>query len=467
VYYASTSDAAIAGLRSDLAKSAEKLRRNQFANRAKLLCGDYQDLVKDELRRIFEKQEQADRVALTGDSSLNVFRYVTEETYHYVGAKRAFKIGTSEDPVYARICKQLVPFDLIMGEVAIALGGLNDCLIQVLPGVERPGSVSLPLVRVFYPHECTVVQDPDDPSQAIEVRYETINEKGELLTVVWNATEHYVVGPSKIPMPGRNMNGLANPYGRLPFVAVHAGMRADSFWDADTGEDRYQFTLQWLAAWSSVRHLLHQQAHKQVVMKGVDQTDPAPAYSGPGAIWRVSSSVDVDVLDMSADPAPQAEALKTMLAGHLASHGLNPERLGMNPGQAPPSGLARFLERQELLERRKLVRPFLEEAEYELGELYRAMWNWNHREKISEEAEFEAVLIEESVVLSPLEQADLRLKQIEVIERERALGLRPEVEQFAEYNDLDLETAAQRMAAIAPAPAPEPEPEPEPAPEAA
>jgi hypothetical protein len=441
--WSSTSDAALAALNTERQRSQERMRRDRFARRAKLLGGDYLDLVKDELLTVFKKPDVAAHVAVLSDTSVNVFRYVTEETFHYRGAKRAFKVGTSEDPVYRRISDRVEDFDLRMGEVALALGALNDCVIQVLPGIVRDdNTVDKPFVRLFLPHELTVLPDPYDPSKPAEVRYEQYDAKGDKHTVVWNAREHYLLGERGVQRaPG--MEGLDNPYGRVPFVAVHAGARSDWFWDEDTGQDRYQFTLQWLADWADVRFTMHQQGgYRQVVITGADQTDEEPQYTGPGSVWLLSNGKQVTTLDMTADISQRVDALKTKLAAHLASHGLNPERLGMNPGQAPPSGLARYLERQELLERRKTVKPFLEAAEWDFAELYRFMWNWNQPEQISEKAEFDAELIEETVVLSPLEQADLRNRQLMNYQKERELGLATKLEQVAKDRSIPLEVAA-------------------------
>lgn len=463
--FSSTSDQLIAHMRSDRQRAEERERIARFCTRWRLMTDDYRDLVIQELRCIFKDQDQANRVALLGDVSLNVYKQITEELHRFTGAKRAFKDGEQADPVYESICRDVIDFDLVMGEVSLALGAYNDCLIQVLPArVENGAPVGHPKVRVWLPHEVSVVPSEDDPAQPAEVMCEQMRPDGEIEVLVWTATEHYALGGGGRKVIPYGAESTENPLGRLPFVAVHKGLRPDGFWDSSTGEDLVQFTLMHAAQWSSVRHLLHQQSYKQLHVKGVDDDFPGFTSMGPGTVFSTGVGVEMSVLDVTVDPRAQTETLYAMLAQKLASYGFNVEDFRQNPGQAPPSGLARYLSRQRLLERRRRIAPFLRDAEWHLADLYRWAWNWNQPQRISETATFAVELIEETMVLSPMERIEVREKQLAVFTQERALGLATPVEQIAEYRGVSVEEAArlanefQPNPQQAPAPAPAPNP---------
>lgn len=440
----STSDKLIALMRKDREDGEERARIQRFARRYRLQTDDYLDLVIDELRRVFKDPAQAQHVALLGDVSLNVFKQVVEEIYRFTGAKRAFVTGEDADPVYDRITREIVDFDLVMGEVSQAIGGMNDCLVRILPArVENGAAVGTPSIRVFLPHEVTVVESHDDPSVAEAVMYEQQLAGRDSELIVWTATEHYALDKHGNKLVPAGATSIVNELGRLPFVAVHRGLRPDCFWDSSSGEDLVQFTLQHNAGWSSVRFLMHQQSFRQLVITGASDDAPEVGAIGPGTTIQVESGVEVEVLDLNTDPRGQTETLYAMLAQKLASYGFNVEDFRQNPGQAPPSGLARYLSRQRILERRRRIRPFLTEAEYGIAELYRWAWNWNQPEKISESAVFRVELIEETVVMSPMEQVEVRKAQLDVIQRERELGLRTAVEQISADRGVTPEAAEE------------------------
>jgi len=424
-------------------------RRGRMRVRHQLLVGDYREIVRSRLRDMFARPEDADRVGTLADSSCNVFKFVNDEVAQFRGARRAFMNGSTRDEVYARLEENEEPFDLVMQKVVETLDGCNDGLIRALPGIPgAEGKAGRPSLRVFRPHECTVIPRVDDPTQPEVVMYDQLLRDGELVTVVWTPTEHFLVegGRQRRLVPGAS--SYANPLGWLPFVAFHADVAPDRFWDSETGTDRAEFAIDYLAARSALRHLLHMQSHKQVAVSGnLDKSWRPPDRTGPGYIWKVTGNARFDVLDMASDPRMIDETLQSMLIEHLASHGLNPGTIGKNPGQAPPSGLSLYLDRQKVIERRRRYVPAIVEAEYALAEIYRSAWNASHAPKdhIDPNAEFTCEVLEETVVQSPQEAAETRKAKLEVYERERKLGLRSVVEQLAEDRGISEEEARKLL----------------------
>lgn len=437
--YAQDSDRIIREQNAEWLGQEEARRIERFTERFKLVSGQGEDLVRDALKKVFTKQEVARRIGIFPNLSINLFRYVTRELFAYQGATRAFRTSSGEDETYARLQKDEVPFDFWMREIAYGLGDYNDCLLQILHGPVDPatGTAGLPRLRLFLPHECSVVADPADASKPMEVRYASLDEDGARYVTVWTALEHYEVhGKTRMPVPGAGDE--RNPYGRLPFVAIHAGVRGDHFWDENTGQDRFDFALHLLALLSAVDYLMVQYSYKLLVRSELrGKVDPFE-YVGPGAELQLISGEKLDIHDLQADPSRLMLVLEKQVSQHLAEYGLDAEDIGLNPGQTPTSGVARALKRQRLIDRRKSVLPFLEEAEYSIAELYRWMWNFNHQdEAIDEAATFDVEIHDEPIVESPREQADARNAQLDVLEKERRLGLRSRLEQLAIDRGLD------------------------------
>lgn len=435
---------ALKQLERSLVAAEEVERRAKATVRHQLLEGDVHELVSGRLREVFSTPEEAARVSIFGDSTCNVFRFLADEIAVYSGAKRAFVKEGESDPVYKQLEEEEEPFDLYMQDVCRTAFALRDGLIQVLPA--RGGG--RPKVRVFRPHECTVVWDEWDPSRPVGVRYEHRTQEGEEYAIVWTEKEHYTVRGGKM-VPADGASGFENPLRRLPFAAFHFGLRSDSFWDSLGGEETVQFTLDYLAGWASVRWLGHLQSHQQLYVSGVDDAWQPPAKMGPGTIWKLTGGnpqARIDVLALKGEVTALKDVLREQLSEHIASLGLNGDTVGQNPGQAPASGIALYLDRHRVIERRRELAPTLIEAEYALAELYRWAWNLsNPTRKIDPEAVFEVELKEETVILSPLEKEQARKTQLENFKAERELGLKTLLEQVMEDRGMKEEEASKLL----------------------
>ena len=461
------SRAAIAALEKMRVSAAERHRMLRFEERYRLYCDDYQDLIADEVRRVFVNQDRAARIAILGDATINPFKQVVDDTYAYPGARRRFvELGEVDastgkpleraDAVYDDELLQ-EQLDLLMSEAHACLGGFNDGLLQCLParedGAGKP--LGLPKMRLFYPGQVSVVEDEEDPSQAAEVRYLTIRPNGEELVVGWSATEHWLENAKghRLPPRGREEDDdpFRNPYGRLPFVAIHDGLRPDCFWDEMSGEDLVAFTKQYGRDWAALNLLQQQQSHLQLHVDGMDESWPGFEDIGVGALLQTSGNAKVNVLNLQAQLEPSIAKLKAQLMLKMKSYGLDAERF-FNPGQTPSSGIARRIEREDLIEKRRRIRPFIKQAERDFAELFRWAYNWGAREKkISEKAKFRVEILDEQVVQSAEEKASLEKQLLENAKTALAMGLKTEAEVVAEYRGITVEQAERFIAARKPA----------------
>lgn len=445
----SSSDPVIRASQLEAMEREERERKRKFARRHLVLSGDHKELVREEVRRIFRDPRNAEKVSTLYDVSCNVARQVVEEIYRYPGASRRFVLESGEaDPVYAQLVTDLINVDLYVAEGVFSVGGLNDCLFLVLPGpVGEDGIAGPPTIRVFRPHECSVIPYEDDPGRPAVVFYEQQRASGERVTVVWTPTEHYVLDARKRIQPAPGASGIENPFGRLPFVAMHGGLRSDCFWDESSRQDLFDFTLQYSAHWSAFNHLRHYCSFAQPVVTGLRKGDDfkRPSTLDPAQVWELPDGVTATTMALSADFTGYRESLKAQVGQMVGSWGLQVEDFFGNPGQAPPSGLAHVFKRIRLSERRARLYPFVEEAEYELADALRWAWNWNHSEKISETARFEVAIQDDPVRLTPLEQEELRMRRLERLQREINLGLRTRAEVIAEERGIGV-AAAEALA---------------------
>ena len=116
--FSSTSDGVIQAEAADRASRADVARRQQFARRHLLLCGDSREAVRTEVRRMFRNPTNAEKVAILADTSASPYRYIVDEIARYPGATRGYYDEAGEpDPVYARIAEHVLAFDLVMQEI--------------------------------------------------------------------------------------------------------------------------------------------------------------------------------------------------------------------------------------------------------------------------------------------------------------------------------------------------------------
>ena len=455
--FASTSDVAIKAESIERAQRSDQARRSRFARRHMLLCGDSVEAVRAEVRRMFRNAENAAKVSILADTSASPFRYIVDEIARYPGARRGFydEAGVL-DPEYVRIARDDVSFDLLMQEVTTSLFAMNDCVLHVLPGrvdADRAAEgedhvVESPMVRIFRPHELTVIPAHDDPTEIVAVLYDVLDATGGRCVVVWTRSLHYMLkGGRMMVVPG--MDDVVNPYGILPFAGLHNGLRADSFWDDVTGEDLVNADVGYKAGWSALKHARHYSGFPQPVISGIREGDKfePPTTLDPASLWQLPDGATATTLSLNADLTAQSNTLKIEMGQTVAMYGLLVEDVLGNAGQAPPSGLARYVKRQPLVERRDRMRPFLEEAEHELARLFRWAWNWNHDAKISEAAQFRVEFLPEAPVLSPIEAEELRSKKIARYQAEISLGLRTLDEVMAEDRAVTVDEARAIVAA--------------------
>ena len=118
-----------------------------------------------------------------------------------------------------------------------------------------------------------------------------------------------------------------------------------------TGEDLVNADLQYKAGWSALKHARHYSSFSQPVITGINAGDQfeRPTTLDPAMLWELPSGSDAKTLSLSADLSASSETLKMELGQTVAMYGLLVEDVLGNAGQAPPSGLARYVTRPATL----------------------------------------------------------------------------------------------------------------------
>lgn len=207
--FKSESDQAIRKLNLDKAIEGDKLRKKRMADRWSILSGDYEHLVRAEIARTFGNKQ----ILTVPDVTLNTFKVICEEIFRHPGAHRAFLVGDdAEDPTYAALLERM-SVQRVMARATVIAGATNDCLIRTLPGA-APGAP--PSLRIFAPHEVTVIADRDDPGSPAVVTYEVEDPLDGIWQVVWTPTEHYRVSEKGKILPVPGATDTRNPLGFVP-----------------------------------------------------------------------------------------------------------------------------------------------------------------------------------------------------------------------------------------------------------
>lgn len=456
--FKSTSEQTIKELNINRLKDQERSRRGKMEDRSALLSGDFEHLISKTLQKQFSDPRH---VQILTDVSCNVFKRVIEEVFKHPGVeKREFQNKAGEaDPTFEQL-KEDMSLDVWMQEIFKFMGAYNDCLVQIL-STEQGES---PYVRIFSPDEVTVMTHPMDPTHMIAVSYDIEDElTGDEASIVWTESEHYIQTKSGQMRPVAGSDDTINPYGFIPFVPVHGGIRSDCFWDCSTREDLVDFTLKYGASWSGLNHNRFMQSFKQPVLVDAYPGQRPPGRLGPDEMIVLEKSANgdasgrIEAIDLQIDIMPQVEGLQAQLGQKTSEYGLSADAF-LRRSAAPQSGFSRALERKALTDRKETGYSFLVEAEYDVCDMLRAMWNFsNPGQLIPWESEFHIELAEEGTELSPIEEQEIRLKRLDVLEREIALGIRSKAGALAELENITIEEAQLRIdeidaAAIAKAP---------------
>jgi hypothetical protein len=166
----------------------------------------------------------------------------------------------------------------------------------------------------------------------------------------WSDTEHYYIdksnGENKVVAVEDN-DEMVNPFGVLPFVYLHNGWRDESFWDAYTGDDLSNGTIDLSVHRTFLNHIIKSQSFKQLVGSGDNVSSIQGQMLDPLSILTLTGqNTKIDVLDLQSN-YEQLHRVIQELANELAiNYGVSPSQFRMT-SQAS-SGFALQMENLKL-----------------------------------------------------------------------------------------------------------------------
>ncbi len=316
------------------------------------------NILKDQIRRQFGSEEiiQSKNQLLSESRFQNVTRRIINEisTVYSENAKRSVAAADG----YQEFLR-VTHFQRVMEVVNQRLNLCNEVWLSA--GVDRAGA---PVVRVATPDRFWAISHPLDPIQHIGMVF-PIPARGIKRSeldphfVVWSATEKFFLNGNKrivkdVVWPegtAMHSDGVAvNPLGAMPGVLLHRRIPVDRLLDWDTGKDL-------ISAHEAIMllNLLLLDEQKSGTVLVYAKGDTKDMASGQPMdrkfLLHVPEDVDIDSIDLKADPQSYLSTAKSALHQIAANYGIPGDVFEMSMSSS--SGFEIRLKRTRLVEMRR------------------------------------------------------------------------------------------------------------------
>jgi hypothetical protein len=442
--------------------ASEDERKKDVERRISHYRDDYYTYISDLLYKQFAK-DPANWMKPLIDDSLNVYKFVINQLYDLYRTEPIRKVGngTENDPVWQAIVDNL-QYDCIMDLSQKLAGAATGVVIYVVPWEKKIR------LDVITPDKITVIQNPDNPSEAVAVIFEVNLEDtswspmvqatpvsnstgaiGEKLQyyIYWDVFGRHMLFDNHlrtvaIPDNPDNINPFKDPTrpGRtiLPMVICTPTYVDQAIWDKTTGKNLVSAQEQIGIYATLLNYYTKMQSFKQPYITGnVDVQMSDDVILDPSTVLKaLGDGAQIGVLDMQGDLIAFSKNLDNKIERALNQEGLSLEDFKQT-GDAP-SGYARRIKRLPLEEFRARQEKIWRVYEKELFEVIRIVNNASNTAKISETAEFSIVYSGEMDIASIQEQVTKDTWDI-------ANNVRSIVEIIAERFNISREEALVRL----------------------
>ena len=268
----------------------------------------------------------------------NIYKHIINgisNVYSY-GVDRTF-----EDEA-AQVLYQELRINKIMTQANRYMNAFNDVLLQVSWADDKPK------LMLRLPH-LTEVEYSNGHLHCVKYYIQMLDKNTEQWAY-WSADEHYYIerkgGTEKIVAVEDN-DEMINPFGVLPFVVMHNGWRDESFFDAYTGDDLVNGTIDLAVHLTFLNHIIKSQSFKQLVGKGDNVGEMLGQVLDPLSILTLTGqNTEIQVLDMQSN-YEQLHKVTQEMANNLAiNYGISPNQFRMSG--SPTSGFALKMENVKL-----------------------------------------------------------------------------------------------------------------------
>jgi len=323
-------------------KQAPRLETNRlikFKRRYDMYNDNFDDQVISKLGKIYRAFAQ-----LKLDVQLNTNNNLYKQIVNAISNVYSFGVTRTIDNDDLAELYSTLRIDKTMTQANRFVNAFNDVILQVGWDFNK----EQPKLLIRLPH-LTEVDFGDGEVQSVMYFVEMIDKKRERWAF-WSNEEHYYiergVGEDKIVAVEDN-DEMENPFGVLPFVFMHNGWRDVQFWDAFTGDDLTNGTIDMAVHLTFLNHIIKTQSFKQLVGKGDNVGELLGQVLDPLSILTLTGqNTEISVLDMQSN-YEQLHNVVQELANNLAiSYGVSPQQFRMS-SQAS-SGFALQMENMKL-----------------------------------------------------------------------------------------------------------------------
>jgi len=321
------------------APRSETNRLIKFKRRYDMYNDNFDDQVISKLGKIYRAFAQ-----LKLDVQLNTNNNLYKQIVNAISNVYSFGVTRTIDNDDLAELYNTLRIDKTMTQANRFVNAFNDVILQVGWDFNK----EQPKLLIRLPH-LTEVDFGDSEVQSVMYFVEMIDKKRERWAF-WSNEEHYYiergVGEDKIVAVEDN-DEMENPFGVLPFVFMHNGWRDVQFWDAFTGDDLTNGTIDMAVHLTFLNHIIKTQSFKQLVGKGDNVGELLGQVLDPLSILTLTGqNTEISVLDMQSN-YEQLHNVVQELANNLAiSYGVSPQQFRMS-SQAS-SGFALQMENMKL-----------------------------------------------------------------------------------------------------------------------
>ena len=401
---------------------AEKDRQEEADNRLCIYSDDYEDIIRDTLKKLFCK-ENYENLYYHVNQSQNIFKRVVNQIsmIYKADAQRALDV---ESDRYEAI-KEETDINTRMRKVNRLTNALNDIIVMV---AVRDGRVCYDLIT---PNVCTVIQNPDNPSKMDALFYllTSVNTpiSTDLRYAYWDINGNHAILDgyfrtiSEIYTPDGSGTSMSYPYRDksgafvIPAVVSHRQHPEDSFWDQDSGRDLYNAAvgLGWKLTLKD--YYFKTASFKQIYIIADDLNVPNKQRLDPLTMLHLQGEhSQIGTLDLQIAIDKLVDSIVTDVNMIINNYGISADMWSLSVSEI--SGRALKIRNMALLEQRQEQTPAYRRLETELFEKTRIVNNahagffgW---EKIPENAVFTVDFGEIEFPEDPVYEIDLEAKRL-------------------------------------------------------
>ena len=311
-------------------------RKKKFKRRYDMFNDNYRDQIELRLGQVYTAFREL-KLDVQLHHQTNLYKQIVNkisQVYSF-GVEREF-----DNEAHAELYEAL-RVDKVMAQANTYLNAFNDILVQVSYDDEK----QQPKLMLRLPHR-TEVDYQNGEMHSVSYFVDYLDDNIERWAY-WSTDEHYYImkgkGGEQTVVAINGNEEKVNPFGRLPFVAMHNGWRDESFFDAYTGDDMVNSTIEICVHLTFLNHIIKTQSFKQLVGSGDNITGLTGQLSDPLSVLTLSGqNTELSVLDMQSNYEQLHKVIQELGNNLAVSYGVSPNQFRMT--SAPSSGFALQME---------------------------------------------------------------------------------------------------------------------------